>query len=93
MSDTSPNAVRPSVRAASALLGIAFLVAASLGITALGGRLWEAVTGHGAWRVAAVVAFPTVGAAALTWLFLQVAWTGDNPRIDEDENDIIPPAI
>jgi hypothetical protein len=95
MSELSNNRVRPVVRALAALFGVAFALAGLLSLALLGYTAWNAVrTRHIAWKLVAIgIPFP-LGAYSLARIFLEVAVTGENPRIDEDRDpEFNPPAI
>ena len=95
MSELSNNCVRPVVRALAGVFGVAFAVAGLLELALLGYAVWDAVrTRHITWKLVAIgILFP-LGAYSLARVFLEVAVTGENPRIDEDRDpEFNPPAI
>ena len=95
MSELSNNRVRPAVRALAGVFGVAFALAGLLALALLGYTLWDAVRArHITWKLVAIgILFP-LGAYSIARIFLEVAVTGENPRIDEDhEAEFNPPAI
>jgi len=95
MSELSNNRVRPVVRAFAGVFGVAFALAGLLALALLGYTVWDAVrTGHIPWKLVVIgILFP-LGAYSAARIFLEVAVTGENPRIDEDPDaEFNPPAI
>jgi hypothetical protein len=85
VSGLSNNSVRPVVRALAGIFGIAFAFAGLLALALLGYTLWDAVrTRHNAWKLVAIGLLFPLGAYSVGRIFLEVAVTGENPRIDED---------
>jgi hypothetical protein len=77
------------------VFGIAFAFAGLLALVLLGYTLWDAVcTRHITWKLVAIGILVPLGAYSVARTFLEVAGTGENPRIDEDrEPEFNPPAI
>jgi hypothetical protein len=95
MSELSNNRVRPIVRAFAGVFGVAFALAGLLALALLGYTLWDAVrTSRITWKLVAIGILVPLGAYSAARMFLEVAITGENPRIDEDrEAEFNPPAI
>ena len=95
MSELSNNSVRPVVRAIAAVFGVAFALAGLLAFALLVYTIWDAVrTRHITWKLVVVAILVPIGAYSAARIFLEVAVTGENPRIDEDRDaGFNPPAI
>jgi hypothetical protein len=95
MTELSTNRVRPVVRVLAAVFGVAFSLGGLLALALLGYTVWDAVrTRHITWKLVAIGILLPLGAYIAARIFLEVAVTGENPRIDEDsEADFNPPAI
>jgi hypothetical protein len=95
MSDLANNRVRPIVRVLAGVFGVAFALAGLLALTLLAYTLWDAVRRrHITWKPVAIGILVPIGAFSVARIFLEVARTGENPRIDEDpEPEFNPPAI
>jgi len=95
MSELSNNSVRPGVRALAGVFGVAFALAGLLALALLGYTAWDAVrTHHITWKLFAIGILVPLGAYSVARIFLEVAVTGENPRIDEDrEPELNPSAI
>lgn len=95
MSELSNNRVRPVVRALAAVFGVAFALAGLLALALLGYAVWDAVrTRHITWKLVVMGILVPLSAYSAARIFLEVAVTGENPRIDEDhEPEFNPPAI
>jgi hypothetical protein len=95
MSELSSNRVRPFVRALAGVFGVAFALAGLLTLALLGFTVWDAIrTHHITWKLIVIgILFP-LGAYSIARIFLEVAVTGENPRMDEEgEAEFNPPAI
>jgi hypothetical protein len=66
-----------------------------LALALLGYTVWDAVrTRHIAWKLVVIGILVPIGAYSAARMFLEVAATGENPRVDEDGNtEFNPPAI
>jgi hypothetical protein len=95
MSELSNNRVRPIVRFLAGVFGVAFALTGLLALALLGYTVWGAVrTRHITWKLVAIGVLVPVGAYSVGRILLEVAVTGENPRIDEDrEPEFNPPTI
>jgi hypothetical protein len=95
MNKLTSNRVRPVVRALAGVFGVAFALAGLLALALLAYTVWDALrTRRITWKLIAIgILFP-LGAYSAARIFLEVAVTGENPRVDEDrEAEFNPPAI
>jgi hypothetical protein len=93
MSEQSSNRVRPVVRALAGLFGVAFALAGLIALALLGYTVWDAVrTRRITWKLVAIGILIPLGAYSVARIFLEVAVTGENPRIDEDPGAEFNPA-
>jgi hypothetical protein len=87
MSKLSNNRVRPVVRAFAGVFGIAFALAGLLAFALLGYTVWDTVrTRHITWKLIVIAILVPIGAYSVARIILQVAVTGENPRIDADRD-------
>ena len=95
MSDLSNNRVRPIVRVLAGVFGVAFALVGLLALALLAYTLWDALRRrYITWKLVAIGILVPIGAFSGARIFLEVALTGENPRIDEDyAPEFDPPAI
>jgi hypothetical protein len=95
MTELSTNRVRPVVRVLAGVFGVAFALGGLLALALLGYTVWDWVrTRHVTWKLVAIGILLPLGAYSAARIFLEVAVTGENPRIDEDPAaEFNPPAI
>ena len=95
MNAFSSNRVGPIVRVLAGIIGVALALAGLLGLVLLGWTVWDGLrTRHIVWKLVAIGILLPLGACSVARIFLEVAVTGENPRIDEeDEPELNPPAI
>jgi hypothetical protein len=86
MSDPTNNRVRPVVRFLSAVFGAAFALFGLIGLAMLAVAIWTGVrTGHFSGKQLLIGVVVPLSGYSIGSLFLAVAWTGMNPRLDDDE--------
>lgn len=92
MSELSSNRVRPVVRAFAGVFGVAFALGGLLALSLFGYTVWS--TRHVTWKLVAIGILVPLGAYSAARIFLEVAVTGENPRLDEDSAaEFNPPAV
>ena len=86
MSDVPGNRVGPIVRLLAGLFGVAFALAGLAGIALLASSMWSGVrTGHFSGKSLLIGLVVPLGAYSAGSILLVTAWTGENPRWDDDE--------
>jgi hypothetical protein len=95
MNEFPTKRVRPIVRILAGVLGVAFALAGLLAVVLTVYTVWNGIRAprHIAWTIVAIGVLVPLGALSLARIFLDVAVTGENPRIDDGETEIILPAI
>ena len=86
MNAVPSNPVRPIVRVLAGVFGVALALAGLLTLALLAYTIWDGLhNGRMAWKLIAITILVPVGAYSIARMFLEVAVTGENPRIDEND--------